>query len=76
MRKSNNITIKERQYLFDNGVYIFKTWMLPDRQWEYTVRETGGRDEYIAIRTTERAAYNAAIKWINKQDAEYTERMR
>ncbi len=70
-RKPNNITLRERQYLFDNGIYLFKTWMMPDQQWEYTVRETGEVGTYIGIRTTERAAYNVAIKWLNnKPDAD------
>lgn len=68
MKKRNILTIDELQYLFDNGVRIQQTWIMPPGEWEYSANPLGKWENPIAIKSTKRAAYNASIKWINKRN--------
>ena len=70
----NSITVQEEQELFDKGVVIRRAWIMPDRKWEYYASPVGDLKNTIAIKSTSRAAYNAANRWLASDDKNFVGR--
>lgn len=60
----NTVTPLEESALFDKGLVIRRAWIRPPGQWEYYVHKAGELKNCIATRSTHRAAYNAALRWL------------